>query len=316
MAMTPVLFPYTTLSARHRKAAGRFFSSLTVLRPLGAEAPAAGTDDGAVLRVIAHAPFSERREELEERIAAYRRWALQHPDTDLAAWAGRGPEVPFFDDTAVARIRAEIRRSDTGRVTQDPLFDCRLFLGMAEAFDRQTAETARELEKLERAESRMLEALKGEGEAGRGYGARRPPEADALLYMLPRRIRAWAGLYLAAPLPNAVFVTLSAEAVDQLAETPGAAAPDRLGSVSPPASRNALARQLAALAAGDTPADAGLPAGGDTAADTDGPQPRLELYRVADRRAEVFWAAFAPRGIAPQPAAQSFRHTLIGLLSG
>ena len=315
MAITPVLFPYTTLSARHRETAGRFFSSLTVLRPLGTDASATpDTDDDKGLRVTAHAPFTDRREELEALIAEYRRWALQHPDTDLAAWAGRGPAVPFFDETSVARIRAEIRRSDTARGPQDPLFDCRLFLGMAEAFDRQMIETARQLEKIEKAESRMLEALKGSDAPARERDAGRPPETDALHYMLPQRIRAWAGLYLAAPLPNAVFATLSAEAVDQLAETPGAEGLHRLGSVSPPASRPDFMRQLAALADGGAAAETAFPAAGSEAGAADGP--RLELYRVDGCRAEAFWAAFAPRGIAVQPAAESFRHTLVGLLCG
>ncbi len=316
MAITPVLFPYTTLSARHRETAGRFFSSLTVLRPLGTEASETrDTDDEGGLRVTAHAPFTDRREELETLIAEYHRWALQHPDTDLAAWAGRGPAVPFFDETSVARIRAEIRRSDTARGPQDPLFDCRLFLGMAEAFDRQMTETARQLEKLEKAESRMLEALKGRDAApARAPGGGRPPETDVLHYMLTRRIRAWAGLYLAAPLPNAVFVTLSAEAVDQLSETPGAEGLHHQCSVCPPASRPDFMRQLAALAAGDASTEAAFPASGNEAGAADGP--RLELYRVDGCRAEAFWAAFAPRGIAMQPAAESFRHTLVGLLCG
>ena len=96
MAMTPILFPYTTLSARHRDLAGRFFPTLTVLRPLGTEPRPPAADGAREAAIIDHAPFGDRRGELAKRIAEYRRWAQQHPGTDLAAWAGRGQAVPFF----------------------------------------------------------------------------------------------------------------------------------------------------------------------------------------------------------------------------
>jgi len=313
--MTPILFPYTTISPSNRDAAGRFFPALTLIHPLEGESEVQKTSaDGP--QITAHVPATDRRAELRHLISDYRLWAQQHPGTDLAAWAGRGETVPFFDETSVGRIRSDIRRSDAARPGADPLFDCRLFLGIAEAFDRQMAETAQSLGNLEEAESRMLSELRGE----KAFPLRRMDGAeqgtDALIYMVPRRIRAWAGLYLSAPLPNAVFVTLARDVIEHLTEMFGQDRMRYIGTVSPPESRNTLMQQLEAEAgAPRPPAEGSVPAGKNEAL-PDSRDFQLEIYLAPDQRPEKFFAAFSPPGIGPPAPPESFRHTLIGLLTG
>ncbi len=311
--MTPILFPYTTISARHREAVGRFFPALTLLRPLEAEPTAQDAiTDGLELRY--HIPATDRRAELRRLIDDYRRWAQQHPGTDLSAWAGRGETVPFFDETSPAHIRSEIRRGDPAAPAADPLFDCRLFLGMAETFDHQTAETAQRLANLENAESRMLGQLRGETQIPLRPSAHAEAVRDALTYMLPRRIRAWSGLYLSAPRPTGIFITLARDVIDHLAEICG---PDRIrcmGTIAPPETRSVLIEQLEAAAAAPRPEGA-LPIGAEGAPGGSGDS-RLEIYLAPDRKPEKFFAVFSPRGMQPAPMPVSSRHTLVGLLTG
>ena len=163
MAITPILFPYTSVSSDLRNVALQFFPSLTLIQPMeSALGGDADSDSGA--DIIVHVPAKDRQPELESLIKAYHLWAQQHPSTDLSAWAGRKEAVPFFDETAVARIQSQIRRGDLKQAASDPLFDCRLFLGIAQEFDRQMAELARSLETFRKAEVRMMRELKGEME--------------------------------------------------------------------------------------------------------------------------------------------------------
>jgi hypothetical protein len=315
MTMTPILFPYTTISPSDRDTAGRFFPALTLIGPLESEPEVPKVSAGGP-EITVHVPATDRRAELRHLIDDYRLWAQQHPGTDLAAWAGRGETVPFFDETSVARIRSDIRRSDTARPGANPLFDCRLFLGIAEAFDRQMAETARSLGNLEKAESRMLSELRGETALPLRRTAGAEQGMDALIYMVPRRIRAWAGLYLSAPLPNAVFITLARDVIGHLTEMCGQDQMRHIGTIPPPKSRSTLMQQLEATAgAPRPPAEISVPAGKNEAL-PDSRDFQLEIYLAPDRRPEKFFAAFSPPGIDPPAPPASFRHTLIGLLTG
>ena len=215
----------------------------------------------------------------------------------------------------MAHIRSEIRQPDAGRRPADPLFDCRLFLGMAEAFDRQSAEAALGLEDLTRAESRMLGELRGEGISPAGLRVRALPEDDALGYMLPRRMRAWAGLYLSAPPDRGVFITLAAEVIDHLAEFCGPDGLLRIGTVSAPASRSDFLQQLESMADSGAAEKMAPAAAREETGSPDASPPRIKLYLAPGRRAEEFFAPFSPAGIRPRSAAQPFPHTLIGLLA-
>lgn len=314
MAITPILFPYTTISSHLQDAALRFFPSLTLIQPLEDDTEGRA-DVGNSEDIIVHVPTQDRRAELESLIKAYHLWAQQHPDTDLSAWAGRGETVPFFDETAVARIRSQIRRGGSTPPPADPLFDCRLFLGIAQEFDRHMAETARGLETLGSAEANMMRELKGETATAPAKTASSVPPAASLAYMLPRRIKAWTGLYLSAPLRQGIFITPGTDIIDHLAEIGG---PDRIHSVgtfAPPGSRDILGQRLESAANAPWPRDGlNLSATGQEA--PSGPHdPQLEIYMVPNETPEEFFASFSPPSIKPSLVEGQFRHTLMGTLA-
>ena len=313
MAITPILFPYTTVSPHLQDAALQFFASLTLIQPLE-DHTEGRADAGNREDIIVRVPTQDRRAELENLIKAYHLWAQQHPATDLSAWAGRGETVPFFDETAVARIRSQIRRGDSPPPAADPLFDCRLFLGIAQEFDRQMAETARGLENLGAAEARMMRELKGETATESAKTEGSVPPAASLAYMMPRRIKAWTGLYLSAPLRHGIFITPVPDVIDHLTEIGDPGRIHHVGTFAPPESRDVLNRQLESAAGTSWPRKGlNLSISGQEAPSGTG-DPQLEIYMVPNETPEEFFASFSPPGIKPSLVEGQFRHTLMGIL--
>ena len=312
MAITPILFPYTSVSSDLRNVALQFFPSLTLIQPMeSALGGDADSDSGA--DIIVHVPAKDRQPELESLIKAYHLWAQQHPSTDLSAWAGRKEAVPFFDETAVARIQSQIRRGDLKQAASDPLFDCRLFLGIAQEFDRQMAESARSLETFRKAEVRMMRELKGEMETAPAKAGDSVPLTTSLAYMIPRRLKAWAALYLRAPLRDGIFITSGPDVIDHITTIGVPGRIHRIGTLVPPKSRNILIQRL------ESAVNAPWPHGGQDPPITGDKSPlnqqdlRLAVYMVPDVSPEHFFATFAPTGINPPSAQGQLRHTLIAM---
>jgi hypothetical protein len=119
----------------------------------------------------------------------------------------QGAPGPFFSDQSLTWIVAELRRGGKTPGPESPdktslrdISQDQLLLAMAQKFDRQQEELARDIETLARKERRMLALLKGEDEVDSGPLS--PPWALSTVpreALLDLRIKAWARVMRALP---------------------------------------------------------------------------------------------------------------------
>lgn len=216
--MKTLYFPFTWISEAQLAALERFFARPVMLAP-SEEGIAKDTREMAASgRIDLQVPIAAEGDRVAAILREYRNWADLRGGGDLAAARGLEGSIPFFSDSHVAKIRADIRKgidSPPAVHTAERQVRARLFLQMAQEYDRQRQEIESEMAALQRLE----EALYTDLQDGAGDPARRPASADVDpgRFMAIDRIRAWARLFLAAaaagPLPD-LFVTDSRDIFD------------------------------------------------------------------------------------------------------
>ncbi len=224
--MKPVFFPFTFVSSALAEQLQPFFRSLTVYQPIPRRLPEEmrRMQTQGFLEVVA--PSSGDDVRLESLARQFRDWGALHGQgvgLRAAGAAGSGCASPTFDEETCAQIVAEVKRRalPTDPASElDPLVPARLFLHLAQEFDRQSLELQSELEGLDRRTAQLFESLKGRAStveaapAVRGAG-----ESDAHAdYLIANRMSAWSRLFLSRPCPSAVFVTHHAAAVALVVE--------------------------------------------------------------------------------------------------
>jgi hypothetical protein len=277
--MKATFFPFTDISQAHLAAATAVFGSLLLYRPSRLE-PAGRLQawidrDALEIRIPVQGDENRLRVLLQE----YQQWAELHGSGDLARFKPRQGEIPFFDDQSPLKIRSEILRHSAGAKTgpdpADALFQARLFLQMAQAFDRQQRELQQALEAIDGRQQAMLRELGDFDAPPPAPSARLGPAPDPGAHMTVERLAAWAHLALQAPAPDAVLLTDSPAAWDLLADRfPATAVMAHWPVVSGLAPENAAA--------------AGW---------------RTELLATLDRLAQSAWPGPDPIVLPPPPAA-------------
>jgi hypothetical protein len=160
-------------------------------------------------------PVATDQAKINEIVRNFQNWAALHNSsydlkTALHQW-GMDP-IPFFKDSAVAQIVADVK-SDLRRTkpsgAPESLLNARLFLEFAQEFDRQCHEVNRKLEDTESAIETVFNEVKGRGERLAETKARQPdrPAAAPGDYMIMRRLEAWTHLLLEDPVTPVFYVT-------------------------------------------------------------------------------------------------------------
>jgi hypothetical protein len=256
--MRAVYFPFTLITEPVLDTCRRFFEEVAVVQPTGEGVPEQMDmwREQGILDIISAGPDPGN---IAAAIRDYQAWAAERRGADISAYKIKKRTIPFFDDTSVAQIKKEIRSAGSGNGTQGPrtpgsasLLQARLFLQMAQTFDAQNLEIARDLVDQAEKERSLFAELRGGG--ARSSAVRRnegSPDADnPFSYMLPDRLRAWCRTALSCDLADSFFVTASREAFDLALEMlPSGNAPllrQKIAAVSGDA--DALAESRAALA--------------------------------------------------------------------
>ncbi len=254
--MNAVLFPFSWISPAQLSAMEAFFLRPVVLAPSEGRIPPELLKWEAAGRIEIEVPVRGDDDRLKRFLREYRSWADAHRGTDISLARMMEEEIPFFDDSHVGRIRSEIRRGRSGAAGPDPeqrLTRARLFLLMAQEYDRQSREIEQDLESLQGLESAMFSEL---------HEGRRPPDptgldssaaaSDSGRFMTEERIRAWSRLYVASgPEETAprTFVTPSRAVLDAVLDA--APDPETVPSAAVDAGRSgSLDAAAEALAAG------------------------------------------------------------------
>ncbi|MFO7963803.1 MAG: hypothetical protein R6U50_07775 [Desulfobacterales bacterium] len=330
--MKSLYFPFTTLSAEAAKRLNSFFSQ-TVVYGIGYATENDVSLSGEDQPVYVKTPVSGDEDRLASVLKAYKNWANIHDDRSTAFLTARRSPVPFYSDTAVSRIKADIKkRIGAEAPTETPVDDvfvARLFLALAQEHDAQEITAMDRLMTIEQMEQDLYDGLKGEPEklerllsAGRGDA-----QADLGEYMVSERMRSWSILHLNDPEEYTVYATDSTSVITHLLENRDTAEkpPAPLWHISPVPVRNnnnhemmIFSKALEGLlqhsaesqdVSGVTPPEPPAP-------EIDEKTVGLAVYRFPGIHPKTFFRRFAPRtaGMHNVNESSSIQNTVVCLI--
>lgn len=330
--MQAIIFPHTYISESICEAVRTCFQPVRIYQPTRRQIPLqlqALSQQGLIDISV---PAEDDDTKIDILVKDFRKWAELHQGGVLDYFKRQGGSIPFFDDTAIAQIKADIQHPAKAPAAVDPLLNARVFLQIAQAYDLESDEIERKLISTEEAERNLFKNIIGEPEAPAPNALRSPTQAgmDSGGYMLPPRILAWAQLFLRdsafdpTGIPT-VFVTIHREALEFLTEQAAAAEPV-LKVTSLPIIKhlskgyddwqNGFNRILDALPDNADAMAADLIARfGETGPSS--PKIRLTLYRIPGESPSMFFARCINRVLPQESQANlpgELNHTLLGLV--
>lgn len=225
--MKTAYFPYTCLSHRTFIALKTLFGAVTLYPPLADSVPESMKRWEAEHQLVLRFPASGNESELHRALKAFRQWAENHALSQREFLRFQDTQASLSNDAHTYRIRDEIRHRIRGAKqapATDPLLTARLFLVLAQEYDRQHMEIAKEWGQLEKMEYSLYDTLRGEGLAAAEEEDRVPADIGAPTSdLMIQRLRAWARLMLEDESPPVIFATTSREAFELIVDdTPSA----------------------------------------------------------------------------------------------
>ena len=242
--MKPIYFPFTYISDSVAEAVAACFGQFIVYRPHCGKVPdqmQRWAEQGVMeLRT----PVADEDKDLTEIVKGYLDWAdlhLPRAGVKIADLKSRLGGLPFFDDFSssqiIADIKGKIRARSTSEIT-DPTLAARIFLCLAQEFDRQNHEAACELDRCHQKNLDLIRQLKMEED---GLVNEVQPQPDFLAdYMVSDRLQAWTRLFIQESAPSGLFVTHSPAVMAHLLDrTPTAIRVMHWQSIPPDIGKNA-----------------------------------------------------------------------------
>ena len=160
--MKPICFPYTYVSDSLAQALTACFGQFIVYQPLAGKIPeqmGPWADKGVLdIRV----PVTENQTDLETGVKNYLSWADLHyggsglKPSFLKTWK---EAIPFFKASSSSQVVADIKEQVYGKPgcrARAPLLAARLFLYLAQEFDRQNQEVLRDLKRHRLQEAELI----------------------------------------------------------------------------------------------------------------------------------------------------------------
>jgi hypothetical protein len=229
--MKPIYFPTTYVSPSAAAAMRALFSSVATCQPFAGRLPPDMRilQESGFLDVLT--PIAGGEQRLDDMVREFRQWGRLHAGgagLHAAFWRQRLQADSLAEDGSseqlVSRIKGRLVPA-RGPTESDRLMPTRVFLHLAQEFDRQSCEIQRDLARHEKLSAELLHALTGENEPSAGGRNQCPAFGPAAHedHLWESRLAAWARLFLCQPCPSPVFVTSSAAVADHvIASVPGA----------------------------------------------------------------------------------------------
>ena len=219
--MKAVFFPFTFMTEALLDACCRFFNEIVVVQATGDNIPGQMVEWQAEGRLDIHSPGPDTGN-ITAMLQNYRTWPANHQGTDISVYKVEPHHIPFFDDTSIAQIKKDIRTAGTGDETDpdsaesDRLLQARLFLQMAQGFDEQSLDIARNLRDQAEKERGLFDGLRGENALPPVSSQSEPSSisADPFTYMLTDRLSAWTRVMVSCGLIDNMFITNSRESLE------------------------------------------------------------------------------------------------------
>ena len=197
--MTPIYFPFTWADASTIQAITAVFPKIAIYQPSVCRAPSLLHPFELAGNLEIRIPVTEDSKKLEMMVVDYQNWARLHQGSDLAFLKIRQPAAPFIDHLS-SRIRSDILhyQDSPPDPAPDPVFNARLFLEIAAAYDAQQAELNCDLIKIRNLEKRFMVALGDHAEMEEAVPLDNLPhfQDDPCDFMLAERLQAWSILFL------------------------------------------------------------------------------------------------------------------------
>ncbi len=197
--MKPIYFPFTYITQPVVEAARACFQQLVVYQPSNQKVPDKMQQWAKNGILDIRVPVKRDEQKLNAIVNNYRTWANIHQESGISFFKTQIDAIPFFGESSVEQIRADIKKSSQDAQSQkkpDHLFNVRLFLQIAQEFDMQSWEIDRELRLCENMELDLMQNLKGQDDfSDKGLIGNRALETDdPHSYMIPERMEAWTYL--------------------------------------------------------------------------------------------------------------------------
>lgn len=327
--MKPIYFPFTYVSDRAAEAVAACFGQFIVYRPMNDQVPAPMQRRAQQGVLELRVPVTQNEQALTVALKNYLDWAHLHlrgsadKTADLKSRMGG---LPYFDDYSsskiLAEVKAKIQGGSTGKIT-DPTLKARIFLCLAQEFDRQNHEIANELYRFHQENADLLRQLKMEEDSLADELQPVPLPDPFTDFMVSDRLEAWTRIYRRDPEAPGLFVTHSRAVMAHLLEKSTTAVkvmhsesiPLDIGkSAAGKSWQQKLALNLAAWVENEQPPEAAelpeymeFPVAEATVS--------LQVYLVPHQIPREFFAGCSELNDAePSDQTGKFKHTLIALI--
>mmetsp|Transcript_674 Transcript_674/g.493 ORF Transcript_674/g.493 Transcript_674/m.493 type:complete len:273 (-) Transcript_674:5-823(-) len=227
--MKPIYFPFTYISKQSAEKVAKFSD----LEPTVTYLPSSKN-------IARHMSEMHRLNILDLRIAkksdndnldiiikSYKDWAELHQGSELSFFAYRPDKMPYYDETVISKIMSDIKKAESkskSYKTPNNLIIARLFLYMAQEFDKKNYEIDSEIIRHEKTERDFINALTGEDKKRKilFHDTLEMAKKDDLgNYMTAGRVRAWSYLFFNDTLwqkENPFFITDSKAVFDYMVD--------------------------------------------------------------------------------------------------
>ncbi|MFC1829088.1 hypothetical protein ACFL0O_05695 [Thermodesulfobacteriota bacterium] len=229
--MTPLYFPFTFIPDHVLQALFACFRHVAVYQPSRKNIPESmlrSVENGMLDLCV---PTEADEDKLVELLKAYKDWANLHQGSEIAFYKTFEEAVPFFDETSTSQIRSTIRKKireepageKPDSTKQDPLFQARLFLQVAQEMDMQKSGVIDDLLKLEEMEQKLFQELKGDTAFSHRVRSdeKRYRADDPGSFMTQERLAAWSYLMQydfqhTGPENSGLFLTASRSIIEHI----------------------------------------------------------------------------------------------------
>jgi hypothetical protein len=197
--MIPIYFPFTWTDASTIQAITAVFPKIAIYQPSVCIVPSLLKPFEQAGKIEIRVPVTKDSKKLETMVADYRNWARLHQGSDLALLKTKLSAAPFMDHLS-SLLRSDILnyQESAAESTHDTVFNARLFLEIAAAYDAQQAELNRDLSNIQNIEKRFIAALGDNTEMEEPVPLSNLHlfQDDPGDYMLAERLHAWSVLFL------------------------------------------------------------------------------------------------------------------------
>lgn len=224
--MKAIFFPYTYISGTVVKALNSWFRQIIVYHPSRFNDPAIMNDAESIDLISIRTPVSGDEDLIKRIIQDFKAWGDIHNSGEMDTIKFTGNTIPFFDENSINQIKADIKQgmSNPAEMKEDHLLNARVFLHLAQEFDKQNNEIRQGLLLCEEIEQKLINDIMGidKNNADQNKPNEFLPDSSDN-FMIEQRIAAWSKLFMHEKECAPLFITTSMHAIEYLTDKAGGA---------------------------------------------------------------------------------------------